>query len=435
MKKLLLGSVLSTGLKVSSAGLTFLMFMLLARVLGPEEYGFFASMFALGTLGGIMALFGQHTLIIKVISALGDGIEGAADRRFAMRHSFQVTLAGSALVIGIIICSGLTARTLGFDVNMNSLIGACLLIVPFALAELVAHQYIGFGSILWGLAPRDVFWRGIVLLACLAAASLPFLFTDALTAMIGVSSVLMVLVVAQVVSMIIRYKSQFAAQKDTQATVTMPWGVSAWMWVASLGTMGNSVNLSAAALYLPPDQIGAYFAAQKTSQLLQLPINAINIVATPTFARLHSQNDMAGLRDVGRKLAMLIAGPLAIGAAGIVFLAPELLSLFDPTFATAALALSILAGSYLLMGLGGPTRYLMLMSNGEKSVVRMTLVSEAVGLALIPLLVPTFGIAGAALAALVSRVLFTIQTVLWCRRQLGVDTSILSLLPGARKLG
>lgn len=435
MKKLMLGSVLSAGLKVASAGLTFLMFMLLARVLGAEEYGLFASMFALGTIGAITALFGQHTLSIKTLSALGDGPERAADRRFALRRSFQITLVGAVLVIGAILGAGMAAPVLGFDVNPVYLIGACALVIPFALAELVSHQYRGFGSILWALAPRDVLWRAIVLLACLGAASLPFVFRDAFTAMIGISLVLMALVVVQLIAMLIRYRDQFAAQPGAQVTATMPWGVSAWMWVASLGTMGASLNLSAAALFLPPDQIGAYFAAQKTSQLLQLPIIAINIAATPVFARLHSQNDISGLCDVGRKLAMLIAGPLAIGAAILIFFAPDLLSLFDPSFAAAALALSILAGSYLLIGLGGPTRPLMLMSNGERPVVRMTLISEAVGLMLIPILVPAFGIVGAALAALVVRVLFTLQTVAWCRTKLSVDTSILSLLPGGRQTG
>ena len=134
MKKLMLGSVMSAGLKVASAGLTFLMFMLLARVLGAEEYGLFASMFALGTIGAITALFGQHTLSIKTLAALGDDPERAADRRFALRRSFLITLTGAVLVIGFILGAGMAAPLLGFDVNPLYLIGACTLVIPFALA-------------------------------------------------------------------------------------------------------------------------------------------------------------------------------------------------------------------------------------------------------------------------------------------------------------
>lgn len=436
MKALMLGSVLSAGLKVASAGLTFLMFMYLARVLGAVEYGLFASMFALGTIGAIAALFGQHTLSIKMLSALEDGPEANADRRGILRQSYATALLGAAFFIALLLGAGSALRSLGFDIPMPYLLGACALVVPFALAELVSHQYRAFGGIFWALSPRDILWRGAVVLACLGAAAVPFLFADALMTMAVISAGLMVIVAVQILAMIRRYRRQIASVPGTCATVRMQWRVSAWMWLASLGTMGASLNLSAAALFLPADQIGAYFAAQKTSQLLQLPIMAINIAATPVFARLYSKNDIDGLRNVGRKLALLAAGPLALGTAVIVFFAPGLLSLFDPAFASAALALTLLAGSYLLIGLGGPTRQLMLMSDGEKHVVRLTLISEAVGLALVPVLVPLFGIIGAALAACVARTLFTVLTVIWCRRHLGVDTSVLSLLPGAsRKAG
>lgn len=430
MKSLMVGSALSAGLKIASAGLTFLMFVYLARVLGAVEYGLFASMFALGTVGAITALFGQHTLSIKTLSALGDDKDAAPARRLAMRQSYQVAFAGMVVFIVLLLIGGLSARKLGFGIDMRYLLGACALVVPFALSDLVAHQYRAFGSIFWALAPRDIVWRGAVVLACIGAAGIPFVFSNALTAMIVLSAGLGIIVAVQLIAMLASNRDRLAVVPGSAAaTGPMQWRVSVSMWLASLGTMGASLNLSAAALFLPPDQVGAYFAAQKTSQLLQLPIMAINISATPVFARLHSQQDTQGLRNVGRKLAALIAVPLLIGAAIIVGFAPQLLSLFDPAFASAALALTLLAGSYLVIGLGGPTRQLMLMSNGERHVVRLTLVTEAVGLALIPLLVPAFGILGAALSACVVRVLFTVMTVIWCRARLGVDTSVFSLLP------
>lgn len=429
MKRLLLGSVLSAGLKIASAGLTFLMFLLLARELGAVEYGLFASMFALGTIGAIAALFGQHLVSIKTLSALAEGQESAADCRKAMLQSYLITFGGIVVFVALLLGAGRVAGSMGFDLDMRYLLGACALVVPFALAELVSHQHRALGSIFWALAPRDVIWRGAIVLACLGTASVSFGFTDALSTMVTISAALMAIVAVQFVAMLARNRQRFAPLPGAQATVTPQWRVSAWMWLASLGTIGASLNLSASALFLPADQIGAYFAAQKTSQLLQLPILAINIAVTPVFARLHSQNDLEGLRDVGRKMAMLITVPLVIGAAIIVGLAPQLLALFDPAFTMAALALTLLAGSYLLIGLGGPTRQLMLMGDGEKHVVRLTLISEGVGLMLIPVLVPAFGIVGAALAACVARALFTVMTVLWCRSRMGVDTSILSVFP------
>jgi len=433
MRRLLRGSVISTGVKLASAGLSFLMVMYLARVLGAEEYGLFAAMFTLGCAGGIAALFGQHTLSIKTLAALGEAPELAPERRRILRRGFAITCAGTAVFALLVLGGGALASVFGAEIDMRYLLGACLFVLPWALAELVSQQYRAFGVFFWALAPRDVIWRGLVVLACLAAAALPFLFTDALRVISMLAVGLLGIVALQLGAMMRANRALLRADAPAPPPPTpLPWEASAWMWLASLGTMGANLNLAFAALFLPLAHVGAYFAAQKTAQLLQLPIMAINIAATPVFARLHAEGDQAGLRDIGRKLALLIVLPLACGTGIIAGFAPQLLALFDPAFTMATLALIMLAGSYLVIGLGGPTRQLMLMSDGERDVVRLTLITEGIGLALIPVLVPAFGILGAALAAVTARVLFTILTVLWCRRRLGVDTSVLALLPGAR---
>ncbi|MEP1613681.1 MAG: polysaccharide biosynthesis C-terminal domain-containing protein [Roseobacter sp.] len=429
MINLVRSSIFSALLMTSSAGLSFLMFMYLARVLGAAEYGLFASMFALGTIGAISALFGQQTLSMKTLSALADEPDVIPQRRRSLRQSYQVAFSGAAIVVVLSLGVGLGATALGNDMDLRHLVGACALVFPLAMADLIAHQFRAFGAIFWALGPRDIFWRGGIVLACFAAASLPFVFTNALTTVVVLSLSLMVIVGIQATAMLISNRALLLPRPQSGSVTKMQWRTSMWMWFASLGNMGASLNISGAAMFLPPEQIGAYFAAQKISQLLQLPIIAVNISATPVFARLHKQSDLTGLRNVGQKLAMLISVPLAIGAIVVGLIAPELLGLFDPVFVDASAALTLLAASYLVIGLGGPTRQLMLMSDGERQVVRLTVVSEVIGLILIPILVPPFGIIGAALSACVARLLFTVMSVSWCRKNLSVDTSILSLVP------
>jgi len=431
-KRLVLGSVVSAGLKITSAGLTFLMFVLLARVLGPEEYGAFAAMFALAMIGAVAALFGQHTLSIKTIAALGDAPEAVPARRRVMYRSLLIALAGIGVFIAGLFAAFAVAPVFGMSLGLGYLIGAAVLTLPYALAELIQHQHRGFGAIFWALAPRDVIWRGGVVLICLGAGLWPFVFADALTAMVWISLALLGIVGLQFAALLISQRKRSpdtAAGTQAEMPDTGPeWRSSTWMWLASLGTLGASLNLTLAAPYLEVAMVGAYFAAQKTSQLLQLPLMAVKIAATPLFARLYRLGDFAALRDVARRLILLIAVPLTIGVLIIGFFAEDLLALFDPSYASGAWALMILAGSYLCLGLGGPARQLMLMSNGERDLVRLTLYTEAVGLALVPILVPFYGIVGAAIAALIGRLAFTIVTVSWCRRHLGVDPSALALL-------
>lgn len=96
MKRLLFSSVLSAGIKVGSAGLTFLMFMFLARTLGATQYGLFGTMFALGTVAAVTAAFGQHILSLKVLSALGDDPSDGALRRSIIRRSYWIVFIATA---------------------------------------------------------------------------------------------------------------------------------------------------------------------------------------------------------------------------------------------------------------------------------------------------------------------------------------------------
>lgn len=427
MKKLLLGGALSGAIKIGSAGLTFLMFLLLARILGPAEYGKFGTMFALGSVGAIAALLGQHTLSIKIIAGLEDAQNAGRARNEFVRRSLLTVLAGGVGCIVILLTVWASELLFGWQVGGAQALGACLFLLPFALAELVSHHYRAFGSISFALIPRDIIWRGSIVLLCLAATALPSVFSSALSAMMTISLVLMGIVGVQMVLMYRVFASRFtptSKQETTPPTPPIPW----WMWLASLVAMGANLNVVLAAAFLPPEQVGAYFAAQKTAQLLQLPILAINIVAAPTFARLYARGDFAALRDVSRKLALILVLPLVVGAGILVAFAPQILALFDPTFDVAVTALIILALSYLVMGLGGPARQLMLMADGDDKLVMMTAAAEVIGLALVPILVPMIGLIGAAIAALAAKAIFIVVAVAWCRQKLGVDTSVFALL-------
>ncbi|WP_292290421.1 polysaccharide biosynthesis C-terminal domain-containing protein [Marivita sp.] len=429
MKKLLLGSVLSAGIKIASAGLTFLMFLFLARALGAEEYGKFGTMFSLGTFGGVLALCGQHTMSIKVLSSLEEKPgQGATRRRFVLR-SYAIIAVVTVLCVGGFFLTYFSANRFGMGFSLPIIVGASAFILPFALSDLVANQVRAFGAISAALVPRDIVWRACIILLCLAALSWPGVMPDALSAMVTISGILMLIIFLQMGYFFSRNRRMFAGPRTAQTE--SPKQISIWMWIASLALMGASLNIVVASPFLSNDQIGAYFAAHKTSQLLLLPVMAINVVAAPTFARFHSQGKNANLQDVGRKLAIILAPPLFGGALFLVILAPNLLALFDPAYASAAPALVVLAMSFLFFGLGGPTPQLMLMAGGERDYVKMTLVSDGIGLCLLPFLIPAFGIVGAAMGLLVSRILFTIMAVTWCRTNLRVDTSILSLLPRA----
>lgn len=429
MKSLITGGVASAAVKVLSAGLTFLMFMFLARVLEPTEFGHFATMFALGSTIAVVALLGQNLLSLRTLSALDKGRDAGPARRAFLKRSFLFVVSGSAVLSGSLVAYWWLDATFDLGVGGRLALGASLFVLPFAVADLVSHQYRALGSISWALLPRDVVWRSIVIALCLGATLVPWIFSSAFSAMATVSAVLTLVVFAHVAGLRSLVRRADAGEPSGRKTVHTSTNepFSVWLWIAPVLAMGASLTVVVAAPFLPADEIGAFFAAQKTAQLLQLPKVAIGIVAAPIFARLHATADVDAMQVTARRLSIIILLPLAIGAFFLIWFASELLALFDPAFSFASSTVIVLAVGWLVVGLGGPANQLLLMTGRERDFVRLTAVCELIGLVLIPASALAFGLIGVAVAAIVPRVVLTILLVITCRRHVLVDTSIASL--------
>lgn len=426
IRNLLLGGAISGGIKVLSAGASFLMFLYLARVLGAAEFGHFATMFALGSTIGVVATLGQHTLSLKTLSTLENGPRDAEARRLVLRRGYGLVLLGSAACVALLLLLWWGDRATGLPLGGRYALGACLLVLPFAIANLVSHQYRALGSLSWSLLPREVLWRAAVVALCLGAAVAPWAFTDALRAMATVSALLLGIVLAQIggLAILLRRANRHADTGLPETEIAALPRFSVWIWLAPVFAMGTSFAVVVATPFLPAEQIGAYFAAQKIAQLLQLPIIAINMVASPIFARLHARGKRAELQTVAGRVSLILCLPLGLGALAIMGFAPMLLGLFDPGFSVYAGALILLAAGWLFRGLCGPAYPMMLMTGGERHVVRLNAVFETLGILLIPVFIGLFGLIGVALVATAVRIASTLAAVFWCRRSLGVNPSI-----------
>ena len=67
MRKVVGGSLAAFAIKVASAGLSFFMFVALARVMSRADYGIFAFGFSLATFLALVALLGQRTLALRMV--------------------------------------------------------------------------------------------------------------------------------------------------------------------------------------------------------------------------------------------------------------------------------------------------------------------------------------------------------------------------------
>ncbi len=158
----------------------------------------------------------------------------------------------------------------------------------------------------------------------------------------------------------------------------------------------------ALALLGDPADVGRYFAADRWTQIPAMLLVAVNAVVGPRFAVL-----WAGRRtdDVCR----LLLGTTAVTAclATVVSLvivagAPLLLGLFGPGYESAVPALRVLGVAQFVILASGPVTSLLVMAGGERSQRVAAAVAAASVVLLALVLVPSYGLTGAAGAGAVA---------------------------------
>lgn len=152
-------------------------------------------------------------------------------------------------------------------------------------------------------------------------------------------------------------------------------------------------------------EIGIYQAAFQTAAALTLILGALETSLTPFFGQLHAAHDKNGLEQMyqtASRLVFLFTVPL------FVFLAvfnEEALSVFGQEFRAGGVLLTILAAGQLLSSAGGSPNNLLLMGGHSRLVMWNTIGVGIVSLGVFAVMIPYWGVLGAAIAAATTQVL------------------------------
>jgi O-antigen/teichoic acid export membrane protein len=162
--------------------------------------------------------------------------------------------------------------------------------------------------------------------------------------------------------------------------------------------------------YLNPAQVGIYAVAMGMVAFVPIALQSVNQTFAPTIAELHANGNHEVLQQLYATLTkwiLVLTLPMAFTM--IVFARP-LIGLFGRAFEAGAIVLIIGAVGQLFNCAVGSVGYLLLMSGHEVQLIKIQACNAVAMVALNLLLVPRFGITGAAAASAVS----VIVTNLWC---------------------
>lgn len=427
-------SVGSLGIKVATAGLTYLTYVVLSRTQTPDEYGHFAFGLALATVLAILAGAGQPLAVMRLWAELrGKGDQGGA--RDAIAAGSALTI-GSSLAVSVLLCLATLAYLpfLPQGQTANHFFAAAIIILPLALAEYNSAALRAQGSLWNALLPRDIFWRLALPGAVLGLFGIGIVLSgpDAL----ALSAALLLFMLA--LQMVVASRGH-AAIWPALPPIRAHWrrwgGLSLWLLAGALiETVALNADIILVGLMLDLESAGLYFNAFRTAGLMTLFTFAIELVIAPMVAEHYHAGNMRKAQAITALCAWAgFAFSLVIFALFVLFGEP-ILGLFGPSYEQGWLILVMLSFGLLFDAMTGPSKIVMMMTGHERAYVIIFGAITLLGLLVQVMVIPVFGIVGAAAANMGARIIAQIAIATWCRYRIGVDTSLLGVFV-LRRLG
>lgn len=421
------GGVGSLALKAAATGLSFLVAVVLARALGPGEYGLYAYVFALVSLLSVPARFGLPSLVVRETARAQVSEDWGAMRGLWRWATGAVALITAVIgLLGAIAVWGLDSHL--SDVQRTTLIFGLLLVPLIALGDLRGAALRGLQRVVVGQLPEAVLRRGLLVLFMLG---LILLFpARTRTAADAMALHTLAAFVAFLVGgwMLWHWRPPALRSRPVSTYRPRAWAAAALplAMLAGMQIVSSHTDVIMLGLFRSSEEVGIYRVAVQGGALVVFGLQAVNVVVAPHFARLHAARDprrLEALVAVTARASLAVAAPLALAL--IVFGDIVLQAFFGTAFAVGHTALSIIAIGQLVNAGAGSVGYLLNMTGHERDTARCAAAAAVGNVALNAILIPPLGINGAALATSLTLVLMNV--LLWrdARTRLGIQGSSL----------
>lgn len=420
-------SLVSLFIKVATAGLSYLMFVVLSRTMEDAPYGLFASGFALATVLSIAAAFGQQTAVLRFWPEedVAGRPQGALN---AIRSGWAIVIVCSiAVALGLSLIAFVTGLIVQDFASVAYLFAAALLVLPMAGADFSSSALRAQGSVWTALMPRDIIWRGsvsaIVWVLFLYQVQLDGFSALMLTALLLIASVGLQFIASRLTG----YQNSIGF-RGLPTYWRKHKNSSKWYFAGSLvESIALNADIILVGLLVAEAAAGLYFNAFRSAALITLFMFAIELVAAPLIARHYHAKEMHKARLVAT--FNVWAGFLFSLVVFVIFVfyGDLVLSLFGASYVEGYWILIILSVGLLFDALTGPSRIVMMMTGFERDYVRISGIFILLAVLLQLYVIPNYGLIGAALVNAGTRIAARICLAWWARTKIGIDTSVLGL--------
>jgi len=420
--RLALTSAWSLALRVAGLASTFALGVVLARGLGPAEYGVYGLVTTVAALLMTVTQLGTPQLAVRDFSILSQTSRWAELERRLLQYAVSTTLV--AMLIGI--SATVAADLIGRNSRTVLLIAqGAILTVLMGLTSLSASMLRGLGAMIKGQV-MDILVRP----ALVFVAALLFLSTErsidavlALWLQIGVTLASSVISILWIIGSI---PDRQRSWPDLRGLLQFDWLKTAIPLgiVDMLRQLSGAYSVIFVGWLASAVDLGIFRVAVACGVVVAMPVTIFHIVFAPRMAQLNEAGKRRDLQQLlsGATTAMLaIMVPTTLGS---WFLGKIAISFaFGAQYASAWLPLFFLCMAQLITAGFGMGPILLAMCGGERRLTLIYVLAVGAGILLTLPLTWRWGSAGAAAASNVTALIIGLGSRQYGKRRLGVDVS------------
>lgn len=409
------GAVFTFGLRIASTGLAFATSFVLARLLGLAGYSTYALALEWLTFLTVPTALGMDRFMVREVAVYRARAQWPELRGFLRWGNLAVLAASLAAAgAGALLVTFFVPDRNGLRLSLYLALAALPLTSLTTLRQAAMR---GFDRIVGGQWP-ELILRPLLVLAfsALGWLLLPEFSAPWAVAALGLGTVVAFAVGAVLLSRALGTAPQAKPVYRARAwlATSLPFMLISATYV--LNTRAGTLLLGALG---EPTDVGLYQVAARGADLVALVLLAVNTAFAPTLARLYAQEKPRGLEHaVARSTRLITLASLPV-ALGLIVFGEFFLAVFGPEFTAARTALTVLSVGQLVNAATGTVGTLLNMTGHERDTALVVGFSAAVNVGLNLLLIPRFGLNGAALATALGTLGWNVLLSFFVYRRLG----------------
>lgn len=393
-------------------GLNYIYTVSLARIFDVEIFGLYTLGLAVFSVLSVVSVAGLDRAILKFVPAVrGDDTTNTIG--LMVKH-----IAGLSLAIGCVV--GLTL------LGLSSILSEKLFGKPALTHVLILFSFaiplFSLSAILLSTlqALQDNRWRSFVKYACepIAKFALTILFVWIGWGLLGALAgfgIAICLTILLAYLPLRRYASSAGSVFERRSFHEKVKGCAAPLLgaliVASLATRSDVFMIG---YWFPPEQVGFYGAAFQTASIIALILGSLDSVATPLLSRAIASGNRSSLQPLLQSVLRWSVS-MSLPVLLIFGLFPtEVLSIFGKQFHQASYCLIVLAISQVSIAASGSSNTALVLAGYSKMVMWNSIWLGLTQIGLNILLVPRYGITGAAVGTALALTLVSIVRFYEC---------------------